>query len=95
MPDEAVQLPSQWEEVLASGPAVAPAFRVTELPWFPFAINIAPDVTITLMADGKWEGSIEALRGALADGKSAFSDGTARVLLWLLLRQMEQDSRFW
>ena len=70
-------------------------FHFNEIPWFPFTITITPDVTITLTADGKWEGSIQALRDAMAAGKSIGADGTMRVLLWLILREMERDARFW
>ena len=72
--------------------------KLAETPWFPFTITLAlppPGCAITLHADGKWEGSIEGLRAALADGKSWGGDATARIFLWLLLRQMEADRRSW
>ena len=78
--------------------AFTSAFTLKGTPWFPFTITIPnppPGCTITLYADGKWEGSIEALRAALAKGESWGGDGTTRLFLWLLLRQMEADKRFW
>jgi hypothetical protein len=69
-------------------------FQFNEQPWFPFSITIG-DVTIALLADGKWEGSIEGLRAALATGKSYGVDGHMLALLWLILREMERDKRFW
>lgn len=67
-------------------------------PWFPFTITLSqttPATTIVLHADGKWDGSIEGLRAALAQGESWGGDANARIMLWLLLRQMEADKRFW
>ncbi len=78
---------------IPSGDPLSTTFTLNIPPWFPFAITLG-DSTITLFADGKWEGSIEALRTTLATGK-AYGDGNARIMLWLLLRQMEADQRFW
>jgi hypothetical protein len=77
--------------------AFTSTFKFNETPWFPFVITLGsdPPITITLTADGKWEGSITALREHMASAKSIGADGTMRVLLWLLLRQMESDARFW
>lgn len=75
--------------------APAGVFGFTEVPWFPFNITIPPDLTITLTADGKWEGSIELLREKMATGKSLGCDGMLRMFLWMLLREMERDARFW
>ena len=68
--------------------------KLSGTPWFPFTITLPDKCCITLHADGKWEGSVEALREAMATGK-AYSDGNARMRLWLILRQMEADQRFW
>ena len=73
-------------------------FKLSGTPWFPFAITIQhppPGCTITLHANGKWEGSIEGLRAAMAQGESWGGDGITRMFLWLLLRQMEADKRSW
>jgi hypothetical protein len=78
---------------IPSGETVTSTFTLNIPPWFPFTVHLG-DCTITLHADGKWEGSVEALREAMATGK-AYSDGNARMLLWLILRQMEADQRFW
>jgi hypothetical protein len=69
--------------------------QFNEMPWFPFTISVPPDCTIILHANGKWEGSIELLRERLATGKSIGADGYMRALLWLILREMERDARFW
>jgi hypothetical protein len=69
-------------------------FAFNEQPWFPCSITIG-DCTIALLADGKWEGSIEGLRAALASSKSYGVDTFPRMVLWLVLRQMESDQRFW
>lgn len=67
---------------------------LTELPWFPFVIKL-PDCTIELHADGTWTGSIEALREALAKGKGYVGTGPMGAIMWLILREMERDQRFW
>jgi hypothetical protein len=66
-----------------------------ETPWFPTTITLSPDLVITLHADGKWEGSIEGLREHLATQKTLGTDVMSRLFLWLLLRAMESDARFW
>jgi hypothetical protein len=81
---------------IPSGETVTTTFQFNATPWFPFTITLGePPCTVTLFADGKWEGSIEALRESLAANKSWGGDSTAKILLWLLLRQMEADQRFW
>ena len=72
---------------------LVPSQTSVKTPWFPFTITVG-DVQITLHAYGKWEGSTEALREVLAKS-DAWTDSTSRILLWLILRQMEQDRRFW
>ena len=81
---------------ISNGETVTTTFTLKGTPWFPFTITLGePQCAITLFADGKWEGSIEALRTSLAANKSWGGDGTAKILLWLLLRQMEADKRSW
>jgi hypothetical protein len=70
-------------------------FAFNAIPWFPFTITVQPGVSITLTADGKWEGSTEAFRDAMANGSSMGVDASFRIVLWLLLRAMESDKRFW
>jgi hypothetical protein len=86
----------QWEEIFASGEnVVSGTFHLNETPWYPFTIAVSDNCNIVLNADGKWEGSIEALRQVMAEGKSNYVDGNLRVMLWLILREMERDKRFW
>ena len=80
---------------IPSGETLTSTFKLSGTPWFPFTITIPPDVEIVLTADGKWEGSIEALRTAMAKGQSWGGDAMARIMLWLVLREMEHDQRFW
>ena len=80
---------------IPNGETLYTTFRLNETPWFPLTITIRPGCTITLHADGKWEGSIEGLRAAMAQGESWGGDGSSRIMLWLLLRQMEADKRSW
>jgi hypothetical protein len=81
---------------IPSGETVTSTFRLQDSPWYPFTITLGePPCAITLFADGKWEGSTEALRASLVASKSWGGDSTAKILLWLLLRQMEADQRFW
>jgi hypothetical protein len=75
--------------------AFTTTFTLKGTPWFPFTMTLPDKCVITLHADGKWEGSIEALRAALAKGESWGGDGITRMFLWLLLRQMEADQRSW
>jgi hypothetical protein len=61
-----------------------------EKPWFPVTVTITQaNAAITLNADGSWVGDIEAVRAALAEGKG-WQNGNDRVLLWLLLREMQR-----
>jgi hypothetical protein len=81
---------------ISNGETITTTFTLNGTPWFPFTITLGePPCAITLFADGRWEGSIEALRTSLAANKSWGGDSTAKILLWLLLRQMEADKRFW
>ena len=81
---------------IPNGETLDTTFTLKATPWFPFTITLGePPCTITLHADGNWEGSIEALHASLAANKSWSGDGTAKMLLWLLLRQMEADKRSW
>jgi hypothetical protein len=78
-------------DLTQQGGSFTTTFTLNIPPWFPFTLHLG-DCTITLHADGKWEGSIEALRTAMATGKAY---GDSAMLLWLLLRQMEADKRSW
>jgi hypothetical protein len=61
-----------------------------ENPWFPVIVTIKPaNIVITLNADGSWAGDIDEVRAALAEGKG-WQNGNDRVLLWLLLREMQR-----
>jgi hypothetical protein len=94
-----VKTEGTWKEALADAGNYSfrdASIQTNNMPWFPFTINLGePPCSIILHADGKWEGSIEALRTSLAANKSWGGDGMAKILLWLLLRQMEADKRFW
>ena len=80
---------------ISNGETVTTTFTLNCTPWFPFTITLPDKCTITLHADGKWEGSIEGLRAAMAQGESWGGDGITRMFLWLVLRQMEADKRSW
>jgi hypothetical protein len=58
---------------------------------FPLLISLHAEEDIFLHADGSWTGDAEALRKALRESKGG--EGLANVVLWLVLREMERDSR--
>jgi hypothetical protein len=61
-------------------------------PSFPLLISLRlHEEDIFLHADGSWTGDAEALRKALRESKGG--GGLTNVVLWLVLREMERDSR--
>ena len=79
------------------GPARLVSFQFNEGPWYPLDFNIPPDMRIVLHSNGTWEAhpSLEAIRQKMASNKNLLADPSVRGLLWLIMRQMELDTRTW